>query len=198
MTSLRRLACATSALALFAAVACSNSSPAVPQAYITATVSPGNHPSNVCPVLASVSGWVTLGTPQASVADGNTQNGATAGVSCTVTSNPDGSFNVTGNVSLTGDNGGSVFISGKFQPPPATVQQVTGKFQRGDTGGGKAFAETDCTVTFSGNQGVAAGRVWGNLNCPNIVNMETMVVGPPGGFWTCAGTAEFKFENCAE
>jgi hypothetical protein len=193
----------SAAAAVVAAVACSNSPPALPQVYVMANVNPGSHPSNVCPILGSVSGWVTIGTTSASVADGDNQNGAAVGVNCTVKSNGDGTFNVTANAALAGPNGGSFFVSGPmFAGPPGTtmLSGIVGKFQRGDTGGGQPFVDTNCTVTFSGSQGVAAGRVWGNIECPNIVDMGQQVapITTPPMYLTCDGQAEFRFENCAQ
>jgi hypothetical protein len=192
------LRCATagaSALALAALFACSNNAPAVPQVYIQASLDPGSHPSNICPLLASASSF-TIGSQGSPAQDGSSQNGAGVSVTCTVTPNADGTFNVTANAAVDGQSGGALYISGTFGAAPGPVSKITASFTQGGNTG--AFKDvTECTVTYSGNQGVAAGRVWGNLECPNAVNMDKAVAGTMG-FWTCEGVAEFKFENCGQ
>ena len=39
-------------------------------------------------------------------------------------------------------------------------------------------------------QGVAAGRVWGQLDCPNANRQDTGA--------SCQALAQFRFENCTQ
>lgn len=51
-----------------------------------------------------------------------------------------------------------------------------------------SYEATDCTLRFSGSQGVAAGRVWGTVSCAKAVK----------GDRSCAAEIEIRFENCEQ
>ena len=55
------------------------------------------------------------------------------------------------------------------------------------------YEQTDhaCTVRYTTSfQGVAPGRVWGEITCPKAENA--------GAQTSCAATAKFRLENCTQ
>jgi hypothetical protein len=178
---------------------CSDNSTPTPRAFIDSHMGAGiQAPSQVCGITEPV--WVGVGTIGAggqSVNDGDSQDGKQVNVNCSVSANSDGSFQVNASVTLGGT--GSVTINGKLTGS-GTQTNVHGVFQRGDFG---RFDENDCTIDFSSksNMGVAAGRVWGVLDCPHASDPSQPRPNPAGGDQVpraCEGTAEFKFENCGQ
>lgn len=176
--------------------ACSDDDKATPQVIFDGNITTGNHSATEC----TETGGFTVGdfgnlaaqppTGSAPVKDGDTFEGAKATVVCSVTSAGNETFNVSATLDLSGSAGGVFRVDGQFK----TTGQQTGIhafFSRRFSG--NAYDETDraCTVDFTTTyQGVAAGRVWGQLNCPNAVNTA--------GDRTCAITSNFRFENCAQ
>ena len=99
------------------------------------------------------------------------------------------SFQVAARAALTnaGDLSGSVVIVGTFPSDRSAPIKVAATFS--DRYGN--YVQKDCDVTYtSGNQGVAAGRVWGTLKCPHMIEAAKSQ--------DCQGTADFKFENCTQ
>lgn len=180
--------CVMVPLGLSLSAGCSDDSPAVARAFLTSVVIPGKDGAAVCQVHEA--SWVNIGSVNAPVEDGKSQTGAGVGVTCRVVATGDG-FDVFASAVLSGV--GSVTISGKFTSAGAD-KSVRAVFQRGDVGG--KFEENDCTVTYDAGMGIAAGRVWGRLDCPKIQDLTTSFGSPPQPR-TCAGSAEFRFENCA-
>lgn len=116
--------------------------------------------------------------PPSPVKDGEATGDATANVTCSVT--PNGSaFTVSGDVTLSGPNGGDFRVAGTFQPSGETTG-VHATISLRKTG--NSYDETACTVRYAtGSQGVGQGRVWAEIECPGT---------------TCRTTAQFRFENC--
>lgn len=109
-------------------------------------------------------------------------------VSCRVHPDGDG-FQVDAQVQAPGQaTGGTVSIKGRFTPS-GTQTGIRAVFQKGDVG---SFEQNDCTATYDANSpmGVAAGRVWARLDCPKMVFTSQER--------ECAGSANFRFENCAQ
>lgn len=183
---------------LCAAPACSSDSPATPrvlmQSYLGAGNQQGVNDATVCSFSAR-DPWVMIGDPTnaSSVADGDTDQatGNVVSVTCSVTPDGDG-FKVAASAKL--GSQGAVTITGHFLAnTPAVsadtpIQNVSASFSRADTG---SFTQSTCTVTYTTNpqfMGVAAGRVWADLDCPTATYSSQNK--------TCEGTATFKFENC--
>ncbi|MGH7281182.1 MAG: hypothetical protein ACRELY_06650 [Polyangiaceae bacterium] len=183
---------------LCAAPACSSDSPATPRVLLQSNLGAGNqqgvNDSTVCSFSAR-DPWVTIGDPtnSASVADGDTDGntGQVVSVSCDVTPEGDG-FHVQASAQL--GSQGAVTVTGHFtNNTPAVsadtpIQNISASFSRADTG---SFTESTCTVTYTTNpqfMGVAAGRVWADIDCPTATYSSQNK--------TCEGTASFKFENC--
>jgi hypothetical protein len=153
--------------------------------------------------------WVGIGTAAESVHDGdNDAAGTPVHVSCSITSNADGSFQV--NAIGTLGQIGSVTVTGKFTTDRSAPQTgIRAVFQRGDFG---HFEQEDCTATYSSlgppptfsaeeNQftGVAAGRVWATIDCPNAADStQQRMVNGMAVARSCDGKAEVKFENCGQ
>jgi hypothetical protein len=57
---------------------------------------------------------------------------------------------------------------------------------------GETFADSSCTAHFdtTRGEGIAAGRVWAEVDCPNAANPAVQKV--------CAATMQLRFENCAQ
>jgi len=173
---------------------CSSNTPAAANAYVQSQLTASDDlGSEACGITANT--WVEVGTSDTSADDGSTATGYTVSVSCSVTANSDGSFQVN---ALASDVGfGSVGIVGKFTTS-GTQMGIHATFQRGDTG---TFSAGNCTVDYTeSDMGVAAGRVWGVMTCPDVVDNTTSEIGPDGGDVnrTCAATATFKFQNCGQ
>lgn len=129
------------------------------------------------------------------VVDGADQEGSPVSLECSVAPGGKG-FQVKLLAELAGAEGGSITIEGDF----ATAGEQTGVkavFQRGDFG---QFSATDCTVKYYNDtnedeskasfRGVAAGRVWGFIKCPSVVNASSNKA--------CKAEAQFRFENCGK
>lgn len=175
---------------------CSDNTSPTPRVYVSSQMLAGTQaPSQVCGITDPV--WVGVGTSTQSVNDGDAQDGKQVNVNCSVSANSDGSFQVNASVTLAGT--GSVTINGKLTGSGQQTN-VHGVFQRGDFG---RFDQNDCTIDFSrvSNMGVAAGRVWGDLDCSHASDPSQPRPNPAGGAQVpraCEGTAEFKFENCGQ
>ena len=185
---------------LCAAPACSSDSPATPrvlmQSYLGAGNQQGVNDSTVCSFSAR-DPWVMIGDPttSASVADGDTDQatGNTVSVSCKVYPEGDG-FHVEASAKLGAQ--GALTVAGHFVAnTPAVsadtpIQNISASFSRADTG---SFNQSTCTVTYTTNpqyMGVAAGRVWADIDCPTATYSSQNK--------TCEGSASFKFENCVD
>jgi hypothetical protein len=199
--SLRRLLVGHALFAVAAAsagvIGCSSDTPASATVFLTTTVGTSlDYGTAACGVTEA--DWITIGDTSNPKHDGEDQNGLTVQVSCSVTSNPDGSFNVSARGSL--GSRGSLVIGGKFTPGLQDTQQgIRGVFQRGDFG---AFTDANCTVTYTGSSkvGVAGGRVAGHIDCraaqdPTQQRMDLMGKPIPR---TCEGQGDFRFENCSQ
>ena len=105
---------------------------------------------------------------------------------CRVAKNGD-AFTVDAQVQSSTVGGGTVSIQGRFTAsgPQAGIRAL---FQKGDGSG--TFEQKDCTAQYTQSyMGVAGGRVWAELDCPKMVHTG-------GQDRECAGTANFRFENC--
>ncbi len=187
-----RFAAVAASAALVSLVGCSSSAPPLPLAYVNSLfVGPG---SSGAACSYSSGTWIQIenapSAPDDAVQTGETTDkGASVTVSCSVHANSDGSFAVTATATLGGLGGGGLTVSGTFTSM-GTQMNIQGVFTRGDTG---TYQENDCTVAYDKTgMGIAAGRVWGDLSCPNESRSGEST--PE----SCAAQAEFKFENCLD
>lgn len=188
--------------AMAASTACSDPEPAIPQVAFESTVTAGQNPSVGCPLTGTWFNVGSFGNLAAAAAEGRepredekpkpSPNGTTeqqgqVEVSCSVTAAGDG-FNVTAFTKLSGPNGGAFTVSGVFKPS-GDQANISASFSRAGQSG--AYKQNGCTVRYVGpNQGVAAGRVWGEITCPKVEE--------PGAQRVCEAKAQFRFENCAQ
>jgi hypothetical protein len=117
--------------------------------------------------------------PSSSVPDGN---GGVVGVSCIVAPASAGAFEVIGTINTP---------TGRF----AINGQLTGSGEQSNvnavvsTSKGTSYQDRTCVLDYpSGFPGVAAGRVWGQLTCPNAKSTND----------TCKLVAQVRLENCAQ
>lgn len=128
--------------------------------------------------------------PSKPVKDGDAWEQGKVSVSCSVTPAGADEFNVTAAVDLSGATGGFFKLDGKFKTTGEQTN-IHGMFaSRRST---NAYDQTDrgCIVRYTTPfQGVAAGRVWGEITCPRAENSQAQK--------QCEGIAQFRFENCAQ
>lgn len=196
--SIRRLALGPALFVLagssIAIAGCGSNTAPTAKVFLNSQLTAGTNGSAICGVTDPT--LVVIGSSAASADDGSDQSGVGVKASCSVTANADGSFQVNA-IGVLG-NVGSVTITGKFTTSGEQTG-IRGVFQSGVFG---RFEDTNCTVSYKNNpfMGVAAGRVWGNIDCPSAADSFQSRTGADGGPTprACEGLAEFKFENCAQ
>jgi hypothetical protein len=170
-----------------------------PDAFIAAYVGPGTGSASLCgyrsnqPILQV--GAATVPQP-ITFANGELQSGsATLSVSCTVDPN-DGGFNIQLSAEIGGPDGSSVIVAGLVTS--AGGSNLQGTFTSAANG---SFTDSTCAITFTYNGGavpvvppVAAGRIWGHIDCPDATGPISPLA--DGGRTTCDAYADFLFENC--
>lgn len=136
-----------------------------------------------------------FGTPaldQASkpIPDGERFGQGVVSIACSVIPAGTDEFDVDGSVNLSGATGGFFSVKGRFK---ATGDQTGIHAVFSSRRSGNSYEQKDgaCTVRYTtSSQGVAAGRVWGEITCPNAENT--------GAQTSCEAVAQFRFENCAQ
>lgn len=191
----------TSALA----AGCSDNTQATPRVTFDSSIGPGKHSSAECSQQAAP--WFTIGSfgnpalgrenpddpssplkdPVRPVEDGAADQQGTASVSCSVVEAGDG-FDVALHAELTGATGGAMTVTGhvlRSVDSPGISAALTRKGETYNAAG-------TCVVTFStaAGHGIAGGRIWALLDCPNAE--------APSQQRICATHAELRFENCSQ
>ncbi len=178
---------------------CSSDKKATPRVTFDSQISPGSHSSTDCPETGT---WFQIGSfgnpaagtnpdgtptqPVQPVDDGTAFGQGTASVTCAVTAEGDG-FHVSATASLDGATGGAFRIDGHFTAT-GDQQNIDVSLTAQSRG---TYNEKDCVVRYTQPlETVAAGRVWGDLDCPNGEQSSTQR--------TCHLQAQFRFENCAQ
>lgn len=111
----------------------------------------------------------------------------TVSLTCSVAPSGASEHEVAGDLALSGESGGRFQIAGKLTSAGETGVRVV--VTSGTTG--ETYEQADCTLSYStGNQGVAVGRVWGEVVCPMAVSASNQT--------SCRLVAQFRFENCAQ
>lgn len=122
--------------------------------------------------------------------DGDAEQQGSVGVQCSVTPAGEGEFNVSASLTLTGATGGTFVIRQAKVKTTGADNGVSATFSKRG-GAGLVYNQNDggCSIRFTSNfQGVASGRIWGEITCPKVTNSGAQVA--------CAGIAQFRFENC--
>jgi hypothetical protein len=187
------LAAALAVMAL-GAPGCSDPAPATPRVTLDTELRVGTNTSQTCPQTGPLFTIGSFGNPVASppepvtpVEDGQSHQQGKAQVVCAVVASGNGAFDVKASAQLTGATGGLFRIEGSFRPEgeQTGVRVTLSKQPFG------VFEAKDCKVRYEGDfQGVAAGRVWGTLDCADASRQDTGSA--------CQALAQFKFENCAQ
>lgn len=198
---MRTIAVLASVLAVTAA--CSSSVP-VPQVVLASSLEPTTADTSVgpCPVTGS---WVQIGSfrqladeKTEPVPDGDQFNGNDVGVECSVA--PDGEgFLVDLEARIESGQGGSIRLQGRLNSNTEGEAQ-DGEFQATFTKLGFGnYSSRNCRVSFRApgedtsrptNRGIAAGRVWGFIDCDPVRSASAEAS-------ACAATAQFRFERCS-
>ena len=193
-------------VALLAAVfgsGCEDDVQATPRVTFDSTISPGKHSSKEC---AQTGTWFTIGSfgnpalgrvnpedpesplkdPVRPVDDGGEDQQGKAAISCSVVEDGDG-FNVALSAELTGAPGGAMVMAGRVLRSIDSPNITLRLSRKGET-----YGATTCVMTFNTGvgHGVAAGRVWGVVDCPDAEAPSLQRI--------CATHAELRFENCAQ
>lgn len=179
------------AFASVSTVGCSEEEQATPKVTFTSEITSGTHPSADCretgPWLNIGSfGNVSTGEKVQPVDDGGEFGQGNAQVTCSVTGEGD-AFVVKATATLTGAQGGSVTIEGKLKPTGENpdVAMTFSAFNKA------TYTTRKCTIRYTEQlQTVAAGRVWGYFDCPEVRNDQQQRV--------CAAQGQLRFENCAQ
>lgn len=123
--------------------------------------------------------------------DGEAEGQGVVNVACSVKGAGNGAFAVDASVALSGPFGGRFTVRGTFN----TQGEQTGiyaLFSSRQSLNTYEQADSTCTVVYeTGYQGVAAGRVWGRITCPNAALTGS-------GDRSCVAKATFRFENCEQ
>lgn len=130
--------------------------------------------------------------PKASraIKDGEAFGQGNVSVKCNVVPVGGNEFQVEAAVDLSGATGGFFNIDGRFRTD-GTQSSIHAKFGNRFTTNQYEQLDRGCTVRYlSEFQGVAAGRVWGEVTCPKAENVSAQTA--------CEAIAEFRFENCGK
>jgi hypothetical protein len=179
------------------AAGCSDPEPAIPQVIFDGQLqlTAGGDPNRGCKEVGTLFTVGDFGnvftdpkTPSRPVQDGAQEQQGSVSISCSVTPAGADEFNVNATVRLTGATGGLFTVKGKFKT--GGEQTGEGIFAKQSL---SSYTQRDgkCVVKYTTpNQGVAAGRIWGEITCPNaeLANGDS----------SCQGYAQFRFENCAQ
>ena len=186
------------------ALACGEDVQATPRVTFDSSISPGKHSSKDCTQTGT---WFTIGSfgnpalgrvnpddkesplvdPVRPVDDGGEDQQGKASVSCSVIEARDG-FDIALHAELTGATGGAMTVTGhvlRSADSPGISAALTRKGETYNAAG-------NCIITFNTAVGhaVAAGRVWGLLDCPDAE--------APSQQRVCTTHAELRFENCSQ
>jgi hypothetical protein len=126
--------------------------------------------------------------PRTAIKHGDSFGEGVVSVSCSVVPSSAGEFQVSGSVELSGASGGLFRVDGKFR---STGDQTGAHALVSSRANSNTYEEAGCTVRYTTpSQGVAGGRVWGEVVCPKAASATSQT--------SCALTAQFRFENCTQ
>lgn len=173
------------------ALGCSEDAKATPRVTFRSEVTAGSHSKAECPESGKWFDIGSFGNPATEesvkpIDDGGDFEQGKVSVSCSVTPSNDG-FDVKATATLSGATGGSITLEG-FMKPTGEQQNISvSLFAAGKTN----YTSRKCVIRYSQPlQTVAAGRVWGDLECESIENQSQQRV--------CKAVGELRFENCGQ
>jgi hypothetical protein len=190
-----------------AATACSSTTNPTADAFVSATVGAGSDPM-ICAFGGTPMPWLEIGDGVGGnptrINNGGSNGDGSVDVNCTV--HPDGNgFDISLSAELTGPMGASLIIqssgSGAVTTSGGTVQASFGSGTNG------SYSSNNCTITYTYNgtavpdsPPIAAGRIWGHVDCPAAMDTSSTKTGPDGGPTsdTCDANADFLFEQCGQ
>jgi hypothetical protein len=208
----------SAAAAALAVAACSTSSgggigsPPPADAFVSARVGGGG---GTCNLATENTSWLTVGfaadgTPDTVTDQSTTASGGTASVMCTV--HPSGSgFDIQLSASVSGAGGGAITIASTPAGGPVTTSGGAGiaaSFTSAtgtDAGTLGPYTSSSCTLSFTymgqpvpDSPPIAAGRIWGHVDCPGAIDTGQDPLGVDGGKppAACPASADFLFEHC--
>lgn len=127
--------------------------------------------------------------------DGDAEQQGNVSVSCSVTSAANDTFNVSGSIHLSGATGGLFTLKPGTVNKTCNDQQPCGNLSAvfSKVGGAgityTSAQDIPCTFRFTTPfQGVAPGRLWGEIECKKVVNANANVA--------CKAIAQVRLENC--
>lgn len=169
----------------------SGSSPATPQVIFDGKLESGGR--GECADVGTLFQVGDFGSTTASppipakpVKNGESFASGTASVVCSVIPGAAGEHRVQATVSLSGAAGGSFRVDGTFRSSgeQPDLHVVASRQQ------GTSYESTACTARYAtAFQGVAAGRLWAEVRCPDTSSTD-------GG--SCGVIAELRLENCGQ
>jgi hypothetical protein len=134
------------------------------------------------------------------VTSSDLQGAGTVTLDCRVDPSSSG-FNIQLSAEVSGPNGGSLSAVGQVNVSGGTG--IQGGFTSAANG---SFTGSNCSITFTyngnpvpvGGSPVAAGRIWGHIDCPNAMQSGTSEISDDGSVTqhACDAQADFLFENC--
>ena len=183
---------------------CKDDTQATPRVTFDSRIDRGSHTGAECTQTGT---WFTIGSfgnpalgrvnpddpesplkdPVRPVDDGAEDQQGVASISCSVVEAGDG-FDVALHAELTGATGGAMTVTGHVLRGIDSPNLSASMTRKGETYSGRS----NCTMTFTTavGHGVAGGRVWGLLDCPDAE--------APSQQRVCATHAELRFENCTQ
>lgn len=196
MSRTRHAIAVTFSLCLIAAVSggCDEETKATPQVII-ANARLESGPDVNCTDRPALFDIGELGNPAANqpsrpVKDQEAFGQGTVSVVCSVTPAGGNEFDVKVNADLSGPTGGYINITGKFRTDGEQTG-ISAQFRSRFTTNAYVQSDGGCRVRYlTAFQGVAAGRVWGEIECPRAENESAQT--------SCKAIAEFRFENCSQ
>lgn len=124
--------------------------------------------------------------------DGDSEQQGSVGFGCSVRSSGQDAFDISASLRLTGATGGNFVVTGNVKSVCDDANPCKGINATWSKNGGAGIiynAHNDCVIRYTTPfQGVAAGRVWGEIECPKVTN--------DGAGVACKAVAQFRFENC--
>jgi hypothetical protein len=171
---------------------CADEEKATPQVIFEAQL--GHGVGTNCRDIAEVFKVGDFGTPALDekpkpIKDGETWEQGAVGIACSVIQSGD-EFLVEASLALSGATGGLFRVDGKFKAGGEQTN-IHAVFTSRRSGNSYEQQDRACIVRYTTvDQGVAAGRVWGEITCPSVFNSNAET--------TCEATAQFRFENCTQ
>jgi hypothetical protein len=179
---------------------CSSNSPATAQAGIVWTVEGGTNSGAQCPVGGADTFTIGGGNDNddSTVPDQGKSGSTPVSINCTVSGNDSSGYNIFLYAAYGTQPLGSLTIRGTVAGNTSPQTNITATFNDSlgtiaNLGEAQGDGGTGCTITYpntSEGMGVAPGRIWAYIDCPNATDENRG--------YTCDANATFRFENCSQ